>query len=145
MRRPAVPAGVRVYVVAPLGGRLERLEVALAAIEADRADAPASVRTVLLGGLVDGPDAPALVLRAMKLAADEDVAVLVGPAEQALGAEAQHWPGGVPASVEHWLARLPREGAIGDYGFANGRLMARGRVVAGEVLVLEGDRRRALL
>ena len=143
LRRPAVPDGVRAYAVAPLSGRLAALDDAIARIAADCAGRPvAERRIVLLGGLVDGPDAAMVVLRAMRLAADPGIAVLRGPAEEALLARAD--PDQFPATMLHWLSRRPAQGWIGDYRFGDGRITAGRRVIAGGIVGLEGRRRWTL-
>lgn len=56
-RRPSLPAGLRIYAIGDVHGRLDLLDTLLARIEADTADRPASkVIHVFLGDYVDrGP------------------------------------------------------------------------------------------
>lgn len=69
---PELPAGVRVYAIGDIHGRLDCLDELLGAIERDSANATADVRLIFLGDLIDrGPGSRAVVERAMALAASD--------------------------------------------------------------------------
>ncbi len=67
-RTPALPAGLRVYAIGDVHGRIDLLDALLARIERDSARRPrGDVLVLLLGDLIDrGPDSAAVVRRAMR-------------------------------------------------------------------------------
>lgn len=71
---PCVPAGIRVYAVGDIHGRLDLLDMLLEMIDADEADqAPAETHLVFLGDLIDrGPDSAGVVERLRRLAETRD-------------------------------------------------------------------------
>ena len=83
-RRPAVPAGQRIYVVGDIHGRLDLFEDLIGAIERDDLEAPpADTTIVLLGDLVDrGPESAGVVARAREWQAARRVRILAGNHEE---------------------------------------------------------------
>ncbi|WEK42267.1 MAG: metallophosphoesterase family protein [Candidatus Sphingomonas colombiensis] len=67
---PRLPAGVRVYAIGDIHGRLDCLDELLEAIDQDSAGFAGEVRLIFLGDLIDrGPESRGVVERAMTLAA----------------------------------------------------------------------------
>lgn len=67
---PEVPAGVRIYAIGDVHGRLDCLDDLLAAIDRDSMGFGGEIRLIFLGDLIDrGPDSRGVVERAMTLAA----------------------------------------------------------------------------
>jgi serine/threonine protein phosphatase 1 len=64
---PTIPAGLRVYAIGDIHGRLDLLEQLLVRIEEDVGQrSPADILVILLGDLIDrGPDSAGVVRRAM--------------------------------------------------------------------------------
>ncbi|WP_230483574.1 metallophosphoesterase [Sphingomonas sp. Leaf21] len=84
---PVMEAGVRVYAIGDIHGRLDLLDRLLAQVEADHAArAPAQRHIIFLGDLVDrGPDSAGVVERIRVLAAgDPNVRCLMGNHEEIL-------------------------------------------------------------
>ena len=83
---PAIPQGQRVYAVGDIHGRLDLLEAAIAAIEADDAKCrPAQTTIILLGDLIDrGPDSAGVVAAARAWSERRPVRILLGNHEEML-------------------------------------------------------------
>jgi serine/threonine protein phosphatase 1 len=81
---PAVPPGMRYYVVGDIHGRLDLFEALIGAVEADDRERPeARTVMVLLGDLVDrGPDSAGVVARARRWADERRVILLAGNHEE---------------------------------------------------------------
>jgi len=79
-----VPAGLRVYAIGDIHGRLDLFEAMIAAVEADdAAGAPADTTVILLGDLVDrGPDSAGVVARARDWRRQRNVRILQGNHEE---------------------------------------------------------------
>ena len=85
--RARVPANARVYAIGDVHGRFDLFEQLIAMIREDNAArAPAHVRLILLGDLIDrGPESARLVARCKALAEQNaDLVVLKGNHEQAM-------------------------------------------------------------
>ena len=82
---PAMEAGLRVYAIGDIHGRLDLLDMLLPRIEADHASRPPAERHIIfLGDLVDrGPDSAGVIERVRALcAADPNVHCLMGNHEE---------------------------------------------------------------
>ena len=82
----AIPAGTRVYAVGDVHGRLDLLQVMIAAIEADDAACrPAQTSVILLGDLIDrGPDSAGVIAAARAWGSQRPVRILLGNHEEML-------------------------------------------------------------
>jgi serine/threonine protein phosphatase 1 len=84
-RRAAVPAGVRVYAIGDIHGRLDCLNELLARIEADSANYAGTKHLIPLGDYIDrGPDSRGVIDRFIQGVPGFDVTALMGNHEQQL-------------------------------------------------------------
>jgi len=83
-RRPAIPAGQRVYAIGDIHGRLDLLDLLIDAIEADdAASQKAETTIILLGDLVDrGPQSAEVIERARQWAGRRKVRIIAGNHEE---------------------------------------------------------------
>jgi serine/threonine protein phosphatase 1 len=113
-RLPAVPKGMRYYVIGDIHGRLDLYEAMIAAIEdSDRRAQPADTRVVLLGDLVDrGPDSAGVIARTRDWQKARNVSVLAGNHEEMFLAAFEK-----PEALRHFLKHGGRETML-SYGLS---------------------------
>jgi len=83
---PAIPPGERIYALGDVHGRLDLLEAAITAIEADDAACrPAQTTVILLGDLIDrGPDSAGVIAAVRDWSERRTVRILLGNHEEML-------------------------------------------------------------
>lgn len=119
-RLPAVPDGVRYYVIGDIHGRLDLYNVLIDAIEEDEAARPGlQTEIVLLGDLVDrGPESAGVVARTRDWQEQRSVRVLAGNHEEMfLGAFEK------PEVLRHFLKHGGRETVL-SYGLSKKKFNA---------------------